>query len=80
MPKIGIKIRTPTIKAKLYRATIGIDAEEYDGEYTVVPKTHEQVLKTADKLMKEDLTVQAIPVHEVSNEGGGTTFIIGELN
>lgn len=78
MPKIGIKIRTPTIKAKLYRATVGSVAEEYDGEYTVVPKTHEQELDTKNKLMKDNVTVKKIPYHEVSNDTG-TTVIIADI-
>lgn len=51
---------------------------KYEGEYEVTPKVEEQVLPTKGKGMKEDVTVKAIPVFEVSNEHG-TTFIIGGI-
>lgn len=56
----------------------GGECEKYEGEYEVTPKVEEQVLPTKGKGMKEDVTVKAIPVFEVSNEHG-TTFIIGGI-
>lgn len=54
--------------------------ETYDGEYTVIPTLENQTLATADKLMKQDVTIEKIPHYEVSNNAGGTTFIIAEIN
>ena len=36
-------------------------AAEYDGVYEVTPTTEAQVLKTKQKLLKEDVVVAAIP-------------------
>lgn len=49
----------------------------YEGEYTVVPTFSEQVLETAGKSMRNDVTVEEIPVHRVSNPAGGVTVSIG---
>lgn len=53
------------------------EIETYNGSYEITPKGEDQILETADKKMKEDLTVKAIPYAEVSNTSGGTTFTIG---
>ena len=49
----------------------------YDGPYEVTPRFHEQTLKTKNKLMTDDVTVEVIPAHEVSNPAGGLTVTIG---
>lgn len=51
----------------------------YEGEYVVTPKIIEQVLKTKDKSMSDDVTVKEIPYHEVSNPKGLTVTIGGIL-
>lgn len=53
------------------------DVEYYSGSYQVTPTTEDQVLKTKEKLMLNDLTVCAIPYSEVSNLAGGKTAAIG---
>lgn len=54
------------------------NAEEYDGEYRVIPQAfHAQTLDSANKIMREDVTVAEIPYFAVSNEEGGKTVIIG---
>lgn len=50
----------------------------YDGSYSIIPKTSQQTLPTADRHLYEDITVHAIPYHEVGNIQCGTTAIIGE--
>lgn len=51
----------------------------YDGAYRVVPKAgKEQVLKTKEKTMIDDVTVEKVPFYEVSNLSGGTTCYIAE--
>lgn len=49
----------------------------FDGPYEVTPRFHEQTLETKNKLMIDDVTVEVIPAHEVSNPAGGLTVTIG---
>lgn len=51
----------------------------YDGAYEVTPTFQEQSLSTADKVLKEDVTIKAIPRYDVSNEAGGITTYIGGM-
>lgn len=53
--------------------------EEYDGAYKVTPKFTEEVLKTKNKLMKDNVLVHPIEVARVSNPVGGTTVYIGGI-
>lgn len=57
-----------------------VACQYYEGEYDVVPKIESQVMKTAGKHMREDVTVEAIPYYEVSNVYDGYTAIIGGDN
>ena len=50
---------------------------DYEGETTVTPGTAPRVLETADTVLREDVTVEAIPYCETSNPSGGYTAIIG---
>ena len=78
MPKITAEIRSPTIGAEIYRATVTKEnLPVYGGSYQVMPKTSAQTLETKDKKMKDNVSVLAIPYFEVSNTDG-TTVIIGE--
>lgn len=54
-------------------------APSYDGEYEVIPKFTEEVLKTKNKLMKDNVVVYPIEVARVSNPSGGTTVYIGGI-
>lgn len=67
------------ISGKVGISTSGV-TEQYAGNYTVIPKLDQQVLKTKQKVMTDDLTVKGIPVYEVSNISGGTTFYIAKEN
>lgn len=49
----------------------------YDGPYEVTPRFYEQTLETKEKLMTDDVTVEVIPAHEVTNPAGGLTVTIG---
>lgn len=53
-----------------------IRGEQYEGAYEVTPSIEEQILQTAEKVMKDDLKIKEIPYAEVSNPAGGTTVII----
>lgn len=57
----------------------GAGAPIYDGEVEVEPKLdRKQVLETAGKLLKSDVTVDEIPLYITSNVGGGYTYYIGK--
>ena len=49
----------------------------YDGPYEITPTVDLQELETRSKLMRDDVTVLAIPYYETSNLSGGYTAIIG---
>ena len=56
------------------------DYETYSGDYSVkVPfGGDDAVLETGNKLMRDNLTVEAVSVSETTNPAGGKTMIIGE--
>lgn len=78
-----------TVDAELIKGLIEVDAEliteirsksgwdYFDGEYIVIPTAEDQFLETEEKLMRDDVTVTAIPYEEVSNPAGGVTVTIG---
>ena len=53
------------------------DVPFYEGEYKVTPKTTEQMLSTAHRILQEDVHINKIPYFEVSNNSGGDTVYIG---
>ena len=65
--------------SQTFRADFGTSvAEEYKGEYIVTPDPYDQqVLNTAKKLMRDDVTIKKIPFFAVSNASGGDTVYIG---
>lgn len=60
------------IKEQIVRGTF----PKYEGDYTVTPKSWEQTLDTERKSTEHDITVEAIPIDEVTNPAGGMTLII----
>lgn len=52
------------------------DVPVYDGPYEAIPKVTAQTLQTAQKFMREDVSVRAIPYFDVSNPAGGNTIYI----
>lgn len=55
------------------------DAPVYDGAYQVIPSANEvQILKTKEKTMVDDVTVEKVPYYETSNTAGGMTCYIAE--
>ena len=52
------------------------DVPAYDGPYEAIPKVEAQTLPTAKKIMREDVSVRAIPYFDVSNPAGGNTIYI----
>lgn len=62
-------------RVKTYTA----DVERYQGEYDVEPSFTEKTLKTKDKLLLDDVTVNPIRVERMSNAAGGITVYIGGI-
>lgn len=54
------------------------DLPKYSGSYTVTPLVRESKLDTQNKVMTDDIHVEAIPYYEVSNNSGGETAVIGQ--
>lgn len=54
------------------------DYKIYEGNYEVTPSLESQTLPTKHKVMASDLTVEAVPVFETSNNSGGTTVYIAK--
>lgn len=51
---------------------------DYEGSYLVTPLAYvNQILRTADKVLSEDVVVEQIPYYETTNDAGGYTAIIG---
>lgn len=72
-------------KPQLLPITFGVihevmpdNIEIYEGGYAITPTVDGQVLQTAQKLMKDDVTIKAIPFYDVSNTSGGKTIYIGD--
>ena len=63
-------------KAAVEAISGGIAGEPYEGPHDVTPKVTAQTLPTAKKLMREDVSVRAIPYFDVSNPAGGNTIYI----
>ena len=53
------------------------EADPYTGAYEITPAVESQTLPTAQKLMTADMTINAIPYFETSNEHNGETVYIG---
>ena len=69
---------SPTsIFAISFGSVVGVAAEVYRGEYTVVPAITDQVLVTKEKMMKDNMTFMAVPKQIVDNPSGGKTVTIG---
>ena len=66
--------------ARFLRGMIAISGAEdsYDDGYIVTPRVHAQTLNTKNKLMKDNVSVLAIPYYETSNLSGKTVYIGGE--
>lgn len=53
--------------------------EHYQGEYVITPKVTAQMMQTDDKIMDDDVTINAITYSAVDNPYGGQTVQIGEI-
>lgn len=69
-----------TLSASFDEVIMVADADVYEGDYTVVPKAHEEtVLETEGLLMADDVTVLQVPYYETSNTSGYTAYIASEV-
>ena len=78
--KVRFSNTTQRISPKMgevHTVTKYLGGEEYDGAYEVTPKFKGQTMPTKDKVLREDMTIKAIPIYSVSNTSGGTTVFIG---
>lgn len=60
-----------------FGSVVGVAAEVYKGEYTVVPAVTDQLLLTKEKMMKDNMAFMAVPKQIVENPSGGQTVTIG---
>lgn len=81
MTKLRLSVgKEPVYKLSAIQAQpIYTGGEKYDGDYEVTPKFTEEVLKTKNKIMKDNVLVHPIEVARVSNPSGGTTVYIGGI-
>ena len=56
---------------------IHVGGDPYGGPYIIKPEFDNQSLETKNKLMQDNVFVEAIAVSRVSNLSGGTTVYIG---
>jgi hypothetical protein len=67
-----------TVGFKAVQAVVEyVGGEKYEGEYDITPKIESQVLRTARKVLDQDVNVRAIPYAEVQNSANGKTVTIG---
>ena len=55
-----------------------VGGEPYGGDYQITPAVDAQTMPTKGKVMTDDVTVQAIPFFNVSNNSGGSTVYIAK--
>ena len=68
------------MSADFEAVVVASDMPPYDGAYEVTPSAHEaQTLETAGKVMRDDVTVQIIPLFRTSNTSGETVYIASEV-
>lgn len=74
----SVNTKTRVVGTIQIGSVIRHENEYYDGEYDITPSAGPQVLPVKDKAMSKDITIEAIPYHEVSNQANGITVTIGE--
>ena len=75
IPEIELEVKeTEDIILKVEEGSM---PDAYHGDYTVTPQVEEQVMKTKNKTMTDNVTVLKIPYSEVDNLSGGQTITIG---
>lgn len=59
------------------KVTEVLGGDLYEGLYDITPTVDGQTLETENKLLLEDVKINAIPYFDVSNTSGGSTVYIG---
>ena len=67
----------PTDFGEVLRVVDPDSVPKYNGPYEITPSVDAKTIPTAQKLMKNDITVDGIPYSEVSNASNGYTVNIG---
>lgn len=68
-----------TLDAKLPgKLVISAERKFYEGSYEITPKVTPQAMDTKGKIMRENVTVNEIPVFRTSNDSGGITVYIAK--
>lgn len=63
---------------EIHVVTNYVGGELYEGDYAVTPKVDAQTMPTRDKYLVDDVTINPIPIYEVSNNSGGKTVYIAK--
>lgn len=76
---IRFKVKENIVRMRVSDAVpvSGVVADQYEGEYTIVPKMEVQTMTTKNKMMKENVTIEKIHIVVAPNSAGGNTVIIG---
>lgn len=67
---------TLTAENSVGQTQVSDSVPTYVGTYEVTPSSTQTVLKTAQKKMRDDVTIHPIPYYDVSNTAGGRTIYI----
>lgn len=64
------------------KISVSTEYDSYDEDYEVIPNAfNTQILHTANKVLRQDVTVEKVPYYETSNvQNGITVYIAGEEN
>lgn len=62
-----------------FDSSTGVRHSTYEGPYEVDPTFSDIILNTKQKLMSDDVLVNEIAVHRVTNLSGGLTVTIGSV-
>ena len=71
----GSLSKLQTLSGILTLKTVGSSYPDYTGDTVIIPTTSDQLLETSNKIIRDDILVEKIPIFETSNEYG-VTFII----
>lgn len=74
---VTLSLGTDEITLDVGQFTAAGGYPDYRGEYVVDPKFLVQSLETTNKVLHDDVTVNAIQVESVTNLSGGQTVYIG---
>lgn len=76
--EVSLRVERDKIGLSVSKAAIvSGERDGYEGSYEVTPKVEAQTLPTANKFLRKDVSVFAIPFFDVGNESGGSTIYIG---